>query len=58
MTTGGAPVDTYCPINGQFTFSYTRQMSGLGDNSAGEFCARKSSILTNCPGNNVMIHSS
>jgi hypothetical protein len=43
-------VDTYCPINGHFSFTYTRQMSSLIDNSADEFCSRKSSLLTNCPG--------
>ena len=53
-TTGVGPIETYCPINGQFTVTYTRQMSASqAENSADELCARKSSILTNCPGKDL-----
>ena len=53
-TTGVGPMETNCPINGQFTLTYSRQMStSQAENSADELCARKSSILTNCPGKDI-----
>ena len=52
--TGVGPMETNCPINGQFTLTYSRQMStSQAENSADELCARKSSILTNCPGKDI-----
>ena len=50
VTSELAPVETNCPFNGHFTFTFSRQMSSLNVNSAEDACNRKSFYLNNCPG--------
>lgn len=52
VTSELAPVETNCPFNGHFTFTFSRQMSSLNVNSAEDACNRKSFYLNNCPGSN------